>query len=92
MPGKGALARKKAIKKDVDAWVNYAFYSGDHNNPFEAQDKRRDMFAEQLQRTLFIDQDFREMHEIHGGDKSQLSLRPYAKPSLVPISELALAL
>ena len=92
MPGKRSVALRRAIRNDVDSWTNYAFYSGDHANPFEVGDKRRSMFDKQLHRSLLIDAEFREMHELHGGDVSKLSLRHYDKPPLLPISELQILL
>ncbi len=84
--GKGARARYQAIQADVAAWVNYAFYSKDYTNPYEPSDKRHLWFKRKLHHTLGVDSDFRDMHEIMGGDLSKLQLRSYDKPTLVPLS------
>lgn len=82
MSGAGSKLRKRAILKDVAAWVNYAVYADDHQNPYAVSDKRHAMFAKQLRQNLSIDADFREMNEIYGGDNSALVKRHYSKPTL----------
>lgn len=90
--GKRSKLLKLAIIADVTAWANYGFYKGDHTNPFSDTDKRHAMFAKILGRQLAVDADFREMHVLHGGDLSQLTLRPYSKPAMRTIDEISATL
>jgi hypothetical protein len=86
--GKNSKLRYRAALEDAEKWAKYAFYSGDHTNPFPSDDRRHEMFRKILQRDLFVDSEFREMHVIFGGDLTELRLRPYPKPALVPIESL----
>lgn len=88
MAGAPSKQRRKAIEKYVDSWVSYAFYSKDFTNPFSGDDKRHGMFIKQLGHTVSVDADFRDIHEVYGGDVTELTLRPYPKPVLVPIESL----
>lgn len=86
---KGGKRRQKIIMQDVEAYVRYAFYSGDHSNPYPADDKRHALFYKQLGHTLSIDADFREMNAFHGGDNEALGKRAWPNPGPVrPIDEL----
>lgn len=87
MSGKRAKARYRAHKEYVQSWVNYAFSSGDHTNPFEETDKRHLWFKRQLHHDLCVDHDFREMHLIMGGDLDELKLRQYPKPKFITLEE-----
>lgn len=85
MSGKGARARYLAQKADVADWVNYAFYSGDHTNPYPETDRRNRWFKRLLDHTACTDHNFRELHWLHGGDVNELVKRPYPKPTFKTI-------
>lgn len=90
MPGKGSKARKKAVQRDVETRAQYAFSSGDHQNPYGPEDKRYGLFQAQLARTLFLDAEFRDMCDVLGGGDS-LVPRQYPHPGpVLDISELPL--
>lgn len=90
MPGKASKARYRAMLADVERRVAYAFASGEHANPYPEDDKRFPRFARELQRTLIVDAEFRDVHEAYGGDVSALVPRKIPKPGpVVPYEQLA---
>ena len=79
----------RAAKEDVTPRVWYAFSSGDDANPYELDDKRHLMFANELARTRQIDSDFEDMSAMMGSDTSLLTKRVHPNPGpVVPIDEL----
>ena len=81
--------RGKAALRDVKTRVNYAFCSGDHTNPYDADDKRFALFQRELNRTLAIDAEFREMDVAYGGNPDELVKRQYPHPGpVIPYNEL----
>lgn len=89
MPGKASKARYRAMLADVERRVAYAFYSGEHANPYAPEDKRHDRFGRELNRTLIVDASFRDVHAAYGGDPSALQKRRISKPGpVVPYNQL----
>ncbi|MBC8740461.1 hypothetical protein F6X40_27885 [Paraburkholderia sp. UCT31] len=82
--------RYRAAKADVEKRVSYAFASGQHENPFPVDDRRHGWFARRLRDTFAVDADFRDLHEAHGGDLSELHLHQYpALGQVLPYLSLA---
>ena len=81
--------RGKAALQDVRTRVGYAFCSGDHTNPYDVSDRRHDLFARELCRTVSIDNDFRDMYAAYGDDPDALVKRQYPQPGpVIPYDQL----
>jgi len=75
--------RYRAKLADVALRVDYAFYSGEHENPYQFDDWRYPRFAKALQRTLFIDAEMRDLMGVYGDDVTSLVKREIPKPGPV---------
>ncbi len=83
MPGKASTARYRAMLEDVEKRVSYAFYIGNHKNPYSPEDKRFPRFQKEMNRILIIDANFRDIHEAYGGDPNDLQKRKVNNPGPV---------
>ena len=85
---KPSALRYKAMQEDVRKRVWYAFYTKNHANPYQADDKRHARFTRELYRTLAIDDDFEDTCQAMGADTSRWVRRVHPDPGPVkPIEE-----
>jgi hypothetical protein len=89
MPGKGALARKRAAIVDVNKWVSYAISSGSFANPFPDTDKRHALFGSKLAHARQIESRFDDVCCAYGADPTELNQRIVPRPPLLTLDQLA---
>ena len=78
-----AREARNARRREVTNWVSYAFFSGDHANPFVEIDVRNRLFAKELKAALELDHEFRDCATVYGDDPSVFVMRRYDRPSPV---------